>query len=60
MKIYKKNLGFFINASFWIMAIFNDPIWEMIKYMGPIALTLPIAFGAILGYWESNIDWELI
>lgn len=59
MKIYKKNLGFFINAAFWTMALFNDPIWILIKDLGPIALVLPIAFGWFLGNAEKNIDWEL-
>lgn len=59
MSLYKKNMGFFINAAFWTLALFTDPIWILIKEMGPAALILPAMFGLILGHWESDIDWEL-
>lgn len=59
MKIYKENLGFFINAAFWTIALFTDPIWILIKELGPVALALPVAFGWLLANFEKNIDWEL-
>jgi len=52
-------MGFFINAAFWTLALFTDPIWILIKEMGPVALMLPAMFGLLLGHWESDIDWEL-
>jgi len=60
MKLYKENFGFFINAAFWTLALFNDPIWLLIKDMGPAALILPCAFGLFLGNAEKDIDWTLV
>ena len=59
MNLYKKNMGFFINAIFWSIALFTDPIWILIKEMGPAALILPAAFGFFLGHCEKDIDWEV-
>lgn len=59
MNLYKKNMGFFINAAFWTLALFTDPIWLLIKDIGPVALVLPVAFGWFLGNCERDIDWEL-
>ena len=59
MKLYKENTGFFINMAFWTLAIFTDPIWMLIKEMGPVSLILPAIFGLLLGHWEVDIDWTL-
>jgi hypothetical protein len=59
MNLYKKNMGFFINAAFWTIALFTDPIWILIKELGPIALALPVMFGWLLANFEKDIDWEL-
>lgn len=60
MKIKKENFGLFINAAFWIFALFTDPIWILINQMGPVSLMLPAMFGVALAKFEENIDWKLM
>jgi len=59
MKLYKRNMGYFINCAFWVLAFSFDPIWILISQIGPVTLLLPLVFGYTLGYWEKDIDWEM-
>ena len=60
MKIYKQNLGYFLNVWFTSSIVLIDPLWIVISYYMPITLLIPICFGIWLGYMEKDIDWELI
>jgi hypothetical protein len=60
MGIYKKNIGYFLNMSFWILLFCFDSFIDMILKMGASTIVIPILFGFILGHWEKDIDWEIV